>query len=1276
MKKIYFVFFAKLLLCSLVSPIFGQTGLKQWYFNGSAVDFSSGVPQVSSLPASRTNPKSVSHGMYGSNGNPLFQVIDGNIYNKFGTLVANLHTTSPTTGPSYNHVRYADEYAYEMEIVPVPGSACNKFYIFYLETIVSTTTPGSTLVFLGHVLRYSEYDLSLNNGQGGITPSLSNIYLIDFPSQGIASLAVSKPDAFGNSKVFVAGSRNFTETAVFRIDINNGGVSIPQMIWQTQEQSIPTSEVELNFDGSKLAFANLRFGSSSINTSDVMLLELSSAGTVTSTQTYNLPGTNEQRFTGLEFHPADNKLFVGASGVGIYELTISTANTSLIALTANKGNSHLELAHDPLQNNKLFVINDNGSMDYIDIFNNNTIIPIGNIVNVIKNGQFSGLPRPQVFVIPDQIDGYDYDQLFQQSNPICCETLRGFNVFNYTANTNATWSPTSNPITNGGVVEIVDELRIVSGTTITLQNMKFNFGANGKVIIEQNARLILDSTEFTSTDCNVLWRGIEVWGNFNQHQYVAGGNRFQGYLEIKNGSRIKNANNAIQLWKPGDYNTSGGIVYASNSSFINNRRTVEYISYENFLPSNPTIKTNYLSSFNNCTFELNNQINGPTAFGAFVTMWQVRGVGFSGCKFLNNASQFASNQGGHAIYSIDASYTVSDYCASNFLPCATTPIRSEFKNLNIAIEALGATSNRPFNVFNAVFEGNRNSIINNQVNFCRIVNNDFLFKPFAVSGTKTGISIRQATGFEVIHNRFNSVEDLSIDNHGIVTINTGASANELYGNKFYDIKRAVWAVQDNRGLLYGCNHFERCERDILIQQDGVYQIQAYGNLSAGNIFSQLSPPDGDLRNGSTQGMKYYHHGGPSEPIYYTPSTVSLQTLAVNNCPSRFNAGGVVRSLKTNAELLALKNNFNQGFEQLIAAKYNYSQLLDGGNSSQLLQQVVNTWSDEVWIIRQELLNQSPYLTQDFLMELSASNVLPQAILLEIILANPEATFNEDFLVYLQYEAPQPFSEMQIQLIMESWNNPTPRATVERLIASAQQHCVSIANEVVRHYLADTTINTVDSLNSWLKIGHWFEYELASVNEKLLVVDFEGVNNALQTMQSQFEDKKEQAAIIRMRSLTAILENIKTYAPNYYEMNELDENILLDFALTVDDIAALKAKNILKFYKNHEFSSDIPMDGEFRKAGKLPTKSKGLKATSLQVFPNPAKDFVNFKMTGWHEISTLIVYNAQGQMIQQIEIKPTAESYVLNTSNWPSGLYQYRLIKSNETIGSGKIMIAQ
>lgn len=122
----------------------------------------------------------------------------------------------------------------------------------------------------------------------------------------------------------------------------------------------------------------------------------------------------------------------------------------------------------------------------------------------------------------------------------------------------------------------------------------------------------------------------------------------------------------------------------------------------------------------------------------------------------------------------------------------------------------------------------------------------------------------------------------------------------------------------------------------------------------------------------------------------------------------------------------------------------------------------------------------------------------------------------------------------------------------------------------------------------------------------------------------------------------------------------------------------KAQNILTFYKNHTFPNDLLNSAAFRMApiGRYLPSAKQVINERLQVYPNPAKDFVNFRMRGWHEVSTLLIYNAQGQMIHQMEVKPTGEGYVLNTSNWPSGLYQYRLMRSNENLGAGKFMITQ
>ena len=58
-----------------------------------------------------------------------------------------------------------------------------------------------------------------------------------------------------------------------------------------------------------------------------------------------------------------------------------------------------------------------------------------------------------------------------------------------------------------------------------------------------------------------MWQGIEVWGNSSTHQYEINGSYGQGYLEMRNGATIENAICAVELWRPGHYNTTGGIIH-------------------------------------------------------------------------------------------------------------------------------------------------------------------------------------------------------------------------------------------------------------------------------------------------------------------------------------------------------------------------------------------------------------------------------------------------------------------------------------------------------------------------------------------------------------------------------------------------------------------------------------------------------------------------------------------------------------------------------------------
>ncbi len=164
---------------------------------------------------------------------------------------------------------------------------------------------------------------------------------------------------------------------------------------------------------------------------------------------------------------------------------------------------------------------------------------------------------------------------------------------------------------NGGSIvwdtdrKLTSDLRIASGTTLEIiggvEETVIGISEDVKIIIEPGATMIVDRSRLTST-CGKFWQGIRVWGKATNSQ-----NAYplqQGKLIVRNKSTIEYARNAVKLGKDGDWqqNYTGGIVQATDSKFRNNKRAVEFLKYQNFMPGNPGIISGNRSYFENCTF--------------------------------------------------------------------------------------------------------------------------------------------------------------------------------------------------------------------------------------------------------------------------------------------------------------------------------------------------------------------------------------------------------------------------------------------------------------------------------------------------------------------------------------------------------------------------------------------------------------------------------------------------------------------------------------------------
>lgn len=163
----------------------------------------------------------------------------------------------------------------------------------------------------------------------------------------------------------------------------------------------------------------------------------------------------------------------------------------------------------------------------------------------------------------------------------------------------------------------------------------------------------------------------------------------QGTVEIKNGAVIEHARFAVSNDGGFDWTNSGGIIKAENSTFRNNKKSIQFHWYHNNTGTgNPTGNVSY---FTNCSFEIDNSYKGDAInypFDCHISMWAVEGIGITGCKFYNNTT---SDTRGNGIVSYDAGYTVAPSCTGYWSTtgCVGTLVKSEFEGFKCGIIAEG-----------------------------------------------------------------------------------------------------------------------------------------------------------------------------------------------------------------------------------------------------------------------------------------------------------------------------------------------------------------------------------------------------------------------------------------------------------------------------------------------------------------------------------------------------------------------------------------------------------
>jgi len=387
------------------------------------------------------------------------------------------------------------------------------------------------------------------------------------------------------------------------------------------------------------------------------------------------------------------------------------------------------------------------------------------------------------------------------------------------------------------------------------------------------------------------------------------------------------------------------------------------------------------------------------------------------------------------------------------------------------------------------------------------------------------------------------------------------------------------------------------------------------------------------------------------------TTITIQNMILNFAP------------RASIEIHSLSEEFSN-------QNYLYNQLIDAGNTQSLIDQVNYNWSGDDWELRTQLLQKSPFLSQDILKEIISNSHLPNVLLLEVLLANPDATKDKNFINFLLDFST--LSSNYVDLIRSSWSSNTTRTTLESLLSFTKEQLAERSNFLYNRLQTDSLkrtddlrikLNETGTIEDQLKLSMTY-FDRGQYNLGKVVLD--GINE--QEMQSEYD-------LLKLTELKVLTNNFhELFVNGNYESNLKSEQIesLVNLKNSFNHYYSKGIlNNLLCFHYRicDELVEYIPDLEILAKKNKADVKNKTTKDLLVDVYPNPASNYCVFDFKDKTIVGKEIkVFNITGiEMFTRLVFVKNS-SIVLNTDELKNGIYYYEILTIDNKMTKGKFII--
>lgn len=822
---------------------------------------------------------------------------------------------------------------------------------------------------------------------------------------------------------------------------------------------------------------------------------------------------------------------------------------------------------------------------------------------------------------------------------------------------------------------VLGDLVLMPGSKVTMTG-RIEVGEGRKIEVMPGAELTLNGATLTN-NCNTLWQGIKVYGNYD---YNSG--KPQGKINLLYGSSIENAYKGIDLLTMNADGTidslrGGGIVYAKKAYFRNNLLSVDF---------KPTKGTNP-SKFIITEFSVKEQPWPGEKMKTLVKVNSNQGIEFVSCIFRNDVpyTQLPVQERGTGLSLYNSSVLMYKISADSVpLGVASKPL---FYQLRTGIDATVTRPGYSMYLDEVTLKNNFTGLYASGYSNVVITNCSFEISAFksidTVTKEITGLYLDRCNMFSVYRNTFRGPLLPGLNNSlaGLVVNDCGSFNNMVADNTFKNLNYSILAQNRNRntegdhGLRFYYNKFFGNEYDICVTTDSLGTVNgiAYYQGFTGSI------ADGPAGNRFSYGKRhrdsdFYNEGNPVVYSHFTNSPLADKQIPLlyANLWLVQSVWGLSDSLQVSewlkvdtsnleSELSTWKINSTQGSEE-------FSSLKDGGNTENFKLRIKQAGVDDFPGLYTMLRNLDSDLSPEVITELLQKEDFPNALLIEVLVHNP--VIFRDYSMYSKITGRIPeFADYMLQRLFK---NPFNYSRIEILEAISHNSkaiydfmVVLSANKLSLNY-SEASCNQLHSLTS--DNNNIFYLRLADAFNS-----FCNDTSDLGKIEALYTDFPDSTNVIgKFATLITLNNELKNTVPDTLSGIQLSQiNELADHNAT-----CMYAENLLKHFNQSTYNEPYILPEGNPSIPKYNVPDISIDNHFLNIYPQPANEYfiLEYEFESGLTDARIEITNLSGKKMIEIPVKNLYGQRMVYVNELLSGIYIVRLISNDAVIDHRKLII--